>query len=42
MKADRCIRFDWAMKRMLCDTANLGVLEGLSCGKHKGGECYCL
>lgn len=29
MKADRCIRFDWAMKRMLRDKANFGVLEGL-------------
>ena len=22
------IRFDWAMKRLLCDKANFGVLEG--------------
>lgn len=29
MKADKCIRFDWAMKRMLRDKANFGVLEGL-------------
>ena len=29
MKTDRCIRFDWAMKRMLRDKANFGVLEGL-------------
>ncbi|MDE6669029.1 MAG: Rpn family recombination-promoting nuclease/putative transposase, partial [Muribaculaceae bacterium] len=26
---DRLIRFDWAMKRMLRDKANFGVLEGL-------------
>lgn len=29
MKTDRCIRFDWAMKHMLRDKANFGVLEGL-------------
>ena len=29
MKANKCIRFDWAMKRMLRDKANFGVLEGL-------------
>lgn len=29
MKTDKCIRFDWAMKRMLRDKANFGVLEGL-------------
>lgn len=23
------IRFDWAMKRLLCDKANFSVLEGL-------------
>lgn len=29
MNNDRLIRFDWAMKRMLCDKANFAVLEGL-------------
>ena len=29
MEKDRYIRFDWAMKRMLRDKANFGVLEGL-------------
>ena len=29
MATDKCIRFDWAMKRMLRDKANFGVLEGL-------------
>ena len=30
MNADnRYIRFDWAVKRMLRDKANFGVLEGL-------------
>ncbi|MDE5678518.1 MAG: hypothetical protein K2G02_00900 [Phocaeicola sp.] len=29
MGKDRYIRFDWAMKRMLRDKANFGVLEGL-------------
>lgn len=27
MKTDKCIRFDWAMKRMLRDKANLGCLK---------------
>ena len=29
MEKDTYIRFDWAMKRMLRDKANFGVLEGL-------------
>ena len=29
MEKERYIRFDWAMKRMLRDKANFGVLEGL-------------
>jgi len=29
MGKDTYIRFDWAMKRMLCDKANFAVLEGL-------------
>ena len=29
MERERYIRFDWAMKRMLRDKANFGVLEGL-------------
>lgn len=29
MANDKYIRFDWAMKRMLCDKANFVVLEGL-------------
>ena len=27
---DKCVRFDWAAKRMLRDKANFGVLEGLA------------
>ena len=26
---DKYIRFDWAVKRLLCNKANFGVLEGL-------------
>ena len=29
MEKDKYIRFDWAMKRLLRDKANFGVLEGL-------------
>ena len=29
MEKDRYIRFDWAVKRLLRDKANFGVLEGL-------------
>ena len=29
MKKEKYIRFDWAMKRLLRDKANYGVLEGL-------------
>ena len=29
MLKNEVIRFDWAMKRMLRDKANFGVLEGL-------------
>ena len=29
MSANKYIRFDWAMKRLLRDKANFGVLEGL-------------
>ena len=33
MNADnRYVRFDWAVKRMLRDKANFGVLEGLITG----------
>lgn len=28
MLKDHCIRFDWAIKRLLCQKANFGVLEG--------------
>lgn len=29
MEKDRFIRFDWAIKRLLRNKANFGVLEGL-------------
>ena len=30
MKTDKCIRFDWVMKRMLRDKANFGCLKAFS------------